>query len=231
VRGDETLLVAGDAPAERDFVAGMLYLAGAGSVLILAESVSRLTERDTASGGGTARAFARAVVFEAPMRDNLIVLGHELRAARPLPALLDGRGDEEYWGATVRAARGGHLPGAQNLPAARLRPALGGGGGILLPEGSPVAYGHDAVEGIAYFTLLRAGHGVPARVYPAGWSEWAADGSLPADAVSHPDRAALAVPAAEKSGAISRSLMLALAVILVVAAFGGGYFLARRRHA
>ncbi len=196
LRGSETVLVAGSSAAERDFVAGLLYLSGQQRVRVLAEPIERALARGLAASPGEPRAFARRLVYEAPMRDALIVLQPELRAANPAPQLLDGRSADEYWGATVRATRGGHLPGAQSLPASTLRAAIGGQD-TPLPSGSPVAYGHDGFEGLAYFTLLRAGLGVDARIYPGGWAEWAADGSLPADAVTHPDAAKLPAPASQ----------------------------------
>jgi thiosulfate/3-mercaptopyruvate sulfurtransferase len=231
LKGDETVLVAGAAPAERDFVAGLLYLAGARRVLVSAEPVSQLLGQGVAAGPGVQRAFARTVVFEAPMRDELVVLGHELRASQPAPFLLDGRSEGEYWGEDVRAGRGGHLPGAQSLPADRLR-APAQGARPLLPGGSPVAYGHDPLEGIAYFALLRAGHGVDARVYPGGWAEWAADGALLADAVSHPERGARAVALApEGNRAPLWSAWLGVALGLAGVAFAAGRMTARRRTA
>jgi hypothetical protein len=130
-------------------------------------------------------------------------------------------------GETVRAARGGHLHGAVSLPALQLR----GAQNPVLPEGSPVAYAHDAYEGLAYLTLLVAGHGVAAKLYAEGWAEWAADGSLPADAVSHPESAQ---PAAEKSqspqdGDARSPTLLALALVLVATAFAAGWYLRSRR--
>jgi thiosulfate/3-mercaptopyruvate sulfurtransferase len=158
-------------------------------------------------------------------------LRDELRAMKA--PLIDGRTQEEYWGETVRAARGGHLPGAVRLPAlqrraARDRAAAKPG----LPEGGAIAYAHDAYEGLAYLTLLVAGHGVAAKLYAEGWAEWAADGSLPADAVSHPERAQ---PAAEKSqspqdGDARAPALLALVLVIVATAFAAGWF-ARRRAA
>lgn len=188
LRGNETVLVVGQDPLERDFVAGLLHLAGQARVLILTAPATRELAGGIPAAPGVARSFTREAVFEAPMRDTLVVLGRELRGMQPAPLLLDGRSAEEYWGETVRAARGGHLPGAVSLPAAQLR-AAEKTPGTPLPAGSPVAYGHDAVEGIAYLTLLRAGHDTPARVYVEGWAEWAANGALPADSVAYPDRA------------------------------------------
>jgi thiosulfate/3-mercaptopyruvate sulfurtransferase len=228
--GEETVLVVGQDALARDFVAGLIYIAGQRSVRVLTEPVGRLLEQGAAAGPGRERGMIREAVFAAPMRDDLLLLRDELREelrASKAP-LVDGRTENEYWGEVVRAARGGHLPGAVSLPALQLR----GAQNPVLPEGSPVAYAHDALEGFAYFTLLRAGHGVAARLYAEGWAEWAADGALPADSVSHPDRAQ---PAAEKSqppqdGGTRSPALLALTLVLVVTAFIAGWF-ARRRAA
>jgi thiosulfate/3-mercaptopyruvate sulfurtransferase len=228
--GAESVLVVGQDAAARDFIAGLLYVAGQHSVHVLAEPVGRALEKGAAAGPGRERGMIRETVFAAPMRDGLLVLRDELRTQRPQPMLLDGRTEGEYWGETVRAARGGHLPGAVSLPALQLRAALDPAAAKpVLPEGTAVAYAHDAYEGLAYLTLLRAGHGVPAKLYAEGWAEWAAAGALPADAVSHPEPAP---PAADKSqspqdGALWQRAALAAAIAL--AAFALGWFV-RRGH-
>ncbi len=224
--GEETVLVVGQDAVARDFVAGLLHVAGQRSVRVLTEPVGRLLEQGAAAGAGRERGMIREAVFVAPMRDDLLLLRDELRASKA--PLLDGRTQEEYWGETVRAARSGHLPGAVSLPALQLR----GAQNPVLPEGSPVAYAHDALEGFAYLTLLRAGHGVAARLYAEGWAEWAADGALPVDSVSYPERAQ---PVAAKSqppqdGAARSPALLAVTLVLVVTAFIAGWF-ARRRAA
>ena len=112
------------------------------------------------------------------------------------------------------------------------------GAQLLPPLARACRRGHHAFaaffthEGFAYLPLLRAGHGVAARLYAEGWAEWAADGALPADSVSHPDRAQ---PAAEKSqppqgGGTRSPALLAVTLVLVVTAFIAGWF-ARRRAA
>jgi thiosulfate/3-mercaptopyruvate sulfurtransferase len=231
--GAEDVLVVGAEAQSRDFVAGLLHVAGQKRVRVLAEPVGRLLAQDAAPGRG--RGMVREAVYAAPMRDDLLLLRDELRDdLRAMKApLLDGRTPEEYWGETARAMRAGHLPGAISLPAAQLRGALDPAAARpVLPEGGAVAYAHDALEGFAYLTLLRAGHGVAAKLYAEGWAEWAADGSLPADAASHPERAQ---PAAEKSqspqdGAARSPALLAVTLVLVVTAFIAGWF-ARRRAA
>ena len=223
--GAEEVLVVGESAQSRDFLAGLLYVAGQRSVRVLTEPVGRVLAADAAPG--RERGMTREAVFAAPMRDRLLVLQNELRAMQPAPLLLDGRTDREYWGETVRAQRGGHLPGAVSLPEAPLRAAPP----PVLPQGEAVAYAHDPFEGFAYFTRLRAGHGVAAKIYAEGWAEWAADARLPADAVSHPERAR---PAEEKSqppqdGDLSKRVLPALAMAL--AAFALGWWGARRRAA
>ncbi|GAB4165401.1 MAG: hypothetical protein OHK0026_03470 [Rhodocyclaceae bacterium] len=230
LRGDETVLVAGGQAIERDFVAGVLYLAGQRELRVLTEPVVRVLAAGASAGEGRPRSFARERVFEAPMRDALLVLAGELAAMRPLPAALDGRSAAEYWGETVRAARGGHLPGAVSLPDASLR-AAADRAAVVLPEGEALAYGHDPYEGIAYFTLLRAGSGVAARVYAEGWAEWAADGALPADAASYPERVLrepAATPLRPEDAAPRGALIATLA--LLAAALGAGVWIGRRRH-
>ncbi len=232
LKGDETVLVAGQDATARDFIAGVLYVAGQRQVWVLAEPISRALESGLAAGRGRERGMTRETVFEAPMRDKLLVLRDELRAMRPLPVLLDGRTEAEYWGERARAARGGHLPGAVSLSALQLRAALNAAvkSKPVLPGGRPIAYAHDAWEGLAYLTLLRAGHGLPARLYAEGWAEWAADGALPADAVAYPEHDGTqrvenrSAPVSLSSRALSIG-----ALALVLAAFAGGWFLARRR--
>lgn len=233
--GEETVLVVGQEAVARDFVAGLLYVAGQRSVRVLAEPVARVLEQGAAAGAGRSRGMVREAVFTAPMRDELLVLRDELRALRPQPQLLDGRSDAEYWGETARAARSGHLPGAISLPALQLRASLGVTAEKVpvLADGPAVAYAHDAYEGLAYLTLLRAGFGVPARLYAEGWAEWAADGALPADAVGYPERASNASAQSQplQDGAARHRAMLAVTIALVLTAFAFGWWVARRRAA
>lgn len=235
--GDERVLVVGQDVAARDFVAGLLHVAGQRSVLVLTEPVGRALAAGAPAGAGRERSTIREAVFESPMRDGLLVLRDELVAMRPRPVLLDGRTDREYWGETARASRTGHLPGAVSLPAVQLRSALDPAAARpVLPgpsDAPPVAYAHDAYEGLAYLTLLVAGHGVRARLYAEGWAEWAADGALPADAAGFPERAtAVAARDPVPAPAGTRSLaMLAAALAFALSAFAFGWWAARRRPA
>lgn len=187
--GQGTVAVVGDDPVRRDFVAGMLFLCGQPRVLVMTRPVSVLLETPGVQRGpGVPRAILAAPLFAAPARSRLVMFRGELsrRLYRmPSPVLLDGRGPDAYWGVRIDAARGGHIPGARLFP---MRLAAGAGG---RPGGAPsiyrdaIAYARDPLTGIAYFTLLRAGLGIPVRVYPGGWREWAAHGDLPADAETY----------------------------------------------
>lgn len=229
LKGDETVLVVGQDATDRDFVAGLLYLAGQRRLQVLMEPIGRLLQGGIATEAGRERGFTRKLVFEAPMRDELVVLRDELRAMKPSPMLLDGRAEAEYWGEVARSTRSGHLPGAVSLPGPALRATLGTPATRpVLPEGEPVAYGHDAYEGLAYLTLLTAGYGVPARLYLAGWAEWAADGTLPVDAAAYPEQPAVrpaeALPVVKQDGMVMAGILA-----LALTAFSAGWWLKRKR--
>jgi hypothetical protein len=82
--GSETALVVGQDATARDFVAGLLYLAGQKSVRILTGPLPRL------AGGGQERGMVRSAVWTAPMRDRLWVLGADI--LRDKPILVDAGG-------------------------------------------------------------------------------------------------------------------------------------------
>lgn len=190
--GGEHVLVVGDDPTERDFVAGMLYLCGQASVAILKTRISDAAGLPREQiGPGVPRAMTRNPIYQAQQRGDDVVLRSELAgevAARDAPPMLDGRSDAEYWGERIRAWRGGHLPGAQSMPMESVRHELGRQRLELPRDRRFVAYGHDAFESVAYFTLLRAGAGVNDRVLLDGWADWANHPDLPVVAETWPDR-------------------------------------------
>lgn len=201
--GEEAVVVVSEEPSARDFVAGILYLAGQREVAISRVPVSRLGD---STSPGVPRGMVREHVFQAAVRDQLWILRRELAArlaGGTPPIVLDGRTESEFWGETVRAERGGHLPGAESLPVSSVRAAMTKREAIGPFVGEPVAYAHDVVEGVAFFTVLRAGAGTSVRLYPGGWAEWASDGALPADAATYPDRAIQSV-----TSAVARSPIL-----------------------
>lgn len=85
--GSETALVVGQDATARDFVAGLLYLAGQKSVRILSGPMPRLDGR---AAGGQERGMVRSAVWTAPMRDGLWVLGTDI--VRDKPTLVDAGG-------------------------------------------------------------------------------------------------------------------------------------------
>ncbi len=232
--GRETVLVAGDDPVRRDFVAGILYLAGQSRVAVLALPLTPLLTHGS-SGPGTPRGMFRNPVYQGQPRARLIVLrgelAHALHSSRP-PYLLDGRSRASYWGRRIRALRGGHLPGAQPLPMTALRLEVARHDVDLPAVASAVAYANNAYDSIAYFTLLRAGAGFDARVFPGGWEDWAYHTNLPVDAETYPERSPMA-PAAFPAATVavrpdSRSLITPVFAALVLAAVTGYYFGRRR---
>jgi thiosulfate/3-mercaptopyruvate sulfurtransferase len=239
LRGDEVVLVLGSDPVRGDAVAALLYLAGQSQVLVLNAPMDELAGGgDAAWTPGRPRAMLRKPIHLGPWRDELIVLRDELAetiAEDRVARLLDGRPLDEYWGERIRARRGGHLPGAEPVPAGDLRVALGRGDPGPPAEIPVVAYAHDPLTGLAYFTLLRAGLGVDASVYLGGWREWADDGRLPADAVTYAQYDAPSQRAPERtpppdapvapSAAWPQSL-LTLAAVVTAGSFG--FLLGRR---
>lgn len=237
--GDEPVLVLGTDPVRRDAVAALLYLAGQDQVSVLNAPMDvLLRDGDSEPAPGRARGILRDPIHAGPWREQLILLRDELADAidgERIVRLLDGRPLDEYWGERIRARRGGHLPGAESAPAHTLRAALSGGDGGLWSETPVVAYAQDPLAGLAYFTLLRAGLGLDATLYPGGWREWADDGRLPADAISYAQtdtpgyRGSEPAPEgdrpAEPGSAFTQSL---LTLAAVVSAGGFGYLLGRR---
>ncbi len=228
------VLVVGDDPTERDFVAGMLYLCGQRKVSILSIPVARGAGlKQTQMGQGMGRGMTRNPIYQGVVREDRIVLRDELAqalAATHPPLLLDGRSKDEYWGERIRAMRGGHLPGAQSLPMLKARWQMAQGALQLPLRNGLVAYADDPFESVAYFTLLRAGAGADARVFPDGWVDWANHPELPMDSVTYPDpvpAGAAAKRPAERAN--PGQVALVLGGILALAAFSAGFFYLGKR--
>lgn len=212
--GSEAVIVASDRPEVREFVAGVLYLSGQRKVDVLKVPIAGPEGVPHARLGPPAHTpgATRNPVFEGRVRGRLIVLrgelAHALRGKRP-PPLLDGRSLREYWGVRIRAERGGHIPGAHPFPATKLRSELEQGQVQVPRLERPVAYANGPFSSIVYFTLLRAGADVSARVYINGWRAWASDGALPADSVTFPDSASPNSPSGPRTGDPSRQAVAA----------------------
>jgi thiosulfate/3-mercaptopyruvate sulfurtransferase len=190
--GQEHILVVGDKAEERDFIAGVLFVVGQKEISVLTRQMSRGGGfSDNSLGSGVERMETRTNVYHGIARDKAVIFKNEL--ARILDfniptVLIDGRSEREFWGASVRGFRGGHIVGARHLSSGRLRSLATSGEVTELEKHDTIIYGHNAFEGLAMLTLLRAGFNIEARVYPGGWAEWSADSNMPVDAVTYPDR-------------------------------------------
>ena len=237
LRGHEHVLVIGDRSGDKEFVAGLLFIAGQTKVSVLIKPLSSMASEKNAKSlvmsQGTSRASTRETVYQASMRDSHIVLRSELAAliqATREPIILDGRSDGEYWGSTIRAARGGHVPGARSLPLRKLRPPGDKTNSIQLPAlAEPVVYGHDSYEGLIYLARLVAA-GLTPRLYLEGWAGWASDGALPADAVSYagPSRSLRKQTKKPSVNVATQWSRLVLALFAGMALASGGFWLSQR---
>ena len=189
LNGTEHVLVIGQQSERRQFMAGLLYLAGQKRVTVVNTMASELINNSNTTSAGALRATTRIQVYTAPMRSELIVLQADLQNLLSTnTVLLDGRSEKEYHGVSIRSNRGGHIPGASHSPLSVWQNNSAAEASAYLSI-NPVAYSHDAFESIGYFAVLQAA-GVNASVYLAGWVEWATNGALPADSVSYPDLSA-----------------------------------------
>lgn len=229
------VLVVGDDPAERDFVAGMLYLCGQRKVSILTIPIARGAGLEQAQmGQGTGRGMTRNPIYQGVVREGRIVLRDELAQALTTnhpPLLLDGRSEDEYWGVRIRAMRGGHLPGAQSLPMLKARQQIAKNTLQLPLRDGLVVYANDPFESVAYFTLLRAGAGAEVRVFQDGWVDWANHPALPMDAVTYPDAVPGVTPARQLEEQTNPSQIgLILGGISMLTAFSAGFFYLGKRR-
>lgn len=81
--GEESVLVIGDATGSRDFVAGLLYLAGQRRVQVLSAQFAPLLAARTDARPGRERGMTRTTIFTAPMRDHLWLVSQKEVAAAP----------------------------------------------------------------------------------------------------------------------------------------------------
>ncbi|MES2364880.1 MAG: rhodanese-like domain-containing protein [Pseudomonadota bacterium] len=229
------VLVVGDDPTERDFVAGMLYLCGQRKISILTVPVSRGAGlKQSQMGEGTGRGMTRNPIYQGVVREQRIVLRSELAqalaTAQP-PSILDGRSEDEYWGERIRAMRGGHLPGAQSLPVLKARSQIAKADLQLPLRSGAVVYANDPFESIAYFTLLRAGADADIRVFTDGWVDWANHPSLPMDSVTYPDPLVIGKLVQQPAARMSQDqIALLLGGFLMLVTLSAGFFYLGKRR-
>ena len=184
--GEETVIVAGNPGLEKDFVAGMFYLAGQKKVLLLNSPLGRLIASPKhESSPGRARAMSRETIYTAHPRAKQIIMRQELwdliNSDKPL-RLLDARSEAEYWGQQIRGWRGGHIPGAELWDKTQAQ--------VNIPTKlavETVFYAHDPFETIARFAQIQSRAEKTIRVFIEGWRSWSINGSLTADAESFYD--------------------------------------------
>lgn len=108
------------------------------------------------------------------------------RLNQPWVQLIDVRSTEEYGGRDIRALRGGHIPGAYNVPlglerdpdaiAALLAPHLDS----LDLRRETIVYGHVDTDAAQLAAWLQARGFRHVRVYSGGWQTWGNRLDLPA---------------------------------------------------
>jgi len=234
--GRGTVVVAGDDPESRDFVAGVLFLLGQAQVQVLRPRLTGLLNAHRLPvGTGAGSAMVAQPLFQGQARSRLIVFrGELLRALRSgdPPVLLDGRSDARYWGKVVTARRGGHIPGARSLPVDALQ--LQGQSSPQAVDVPPdaIVYAQTPESSIAYFTRLTAGLGVHVRVFARGWRDWADHTAMPVDAETLPS-SATAAPAPRggaQNGSSASASLFAVSITSLLFAIAAVAIAMRRKE-
>jgi len=119
------------------------------------------------------------------------------RLNQPWVQLIDVRPAQQYAGRDIRTLRGGHIPGAINLPIERRPAAHGRSDGsaaspgpdaplavasklaALDPRKETIVYGNDVAEAARFAELLEREGFRQVRLYAPGWPAWADALELP----------------------------------------------------
>lgn len=137
---------------------------------------------------------ARTTEWTGERRPHTLATWREVHEAigRPHAVILDTRTDGEYAGTTVRASRGGAVPGAVHIewtrnltpagdfkPAAELRPMYADAG--VTPDREIITYCHGGYRAAQSYVALRLLGYPHVRMYLGSWKEWADREGLPVD--------------------------------------------------
>lgn len=148
---------------------------------------------------GLAEAAAVRVTLTADPFRIIDTQGLRTRLNQPWAQILDVRSSDEFEARDVRALRGGHVPGALNLPLpagpgaleaearARWQARLAG----LDARKETIVYAHAPAEAATAAAMLTALGFGQVRLYVGGWQAWGNTLDAPADAARFADVAAL----------------------------------------
>lgn len=180
INGDEPVVITGNIPKEKNFIAGILYLLGQKQVMILALPLDRVL-KDQKTGPGRNRAASRLAIYAAQPRQQEILLNSELKAlltAGKSLLILDARSEDEYWGHVAKTVRGGHVPGAElwdiGLSVSLAR---------AVTASQTVIYAHTPASSMDAFVRIKLVQpDSPIAVLIEGWRSWATEPGMPVDA-------------------------------------------------
>ncbi len=205
--GKETAVVVGDQRTARDFVAGILYLAGQRRVTVVRRPLTPwLASHPWAAGPGLAHGMVRLREYAVWPRTRFIVFRDPLARSQPTTSLRhrpDGCPSKSREQRPADPRCKGQIPVSRSLFFARL---VQGGAHPPRWHGPLIVSAQDAYRSIAYFAALRL-RGWPVDVFIGGMR----DGPAPL----RKPRPATTGPAVSRPGLVDTKAPAALSASLV----------------